>query len=60
MSLGDESGLGPDPATYAPLGQPGAIPPNEELVPENTLEDDPLGDHELDDDRAITGENGDA
>jgi hypothetical protein len=42
MSLGDESGLGPDPATYAPLGQPADLQPAEvqpdaELVPSDAL-----------------------
>ena len=40
MSLGDESGLGPDPATYAPLGQPVAVQPNDELVPDGTPADE--------------------
>lgn len=42
MSLRDEDGFGPNPGVYAPLGQPGAIPTHDELVPEGTLEEDPL------------------
>ncbi len=42
MSLSDQDGLGPTPGVYAPLGQPGAIPTQDELVPEGTLEEDPL------------------
>jgi hypothetical protein len=41
MSLSEDNGLGPNPGVYAPLGQPGEIPADE-LVPEGTLEDDPL------------------
>lgn len=56
MSLGDESGLGPDPATYAPLGEPGIVPGG--LAPDGDLEDDPL--RERDGDEPGDGDSGDS
>jgi hypothetical protein len=40
-ALIDDAGPGPNPGVYAPLGQPGAVP-RDELVPDGTLEEDPL------------------